>query len=171
MSEAEQAQRDREERERKERERREQAQAKARQSHPAADSGSSVWAAPREPFEASAQENPEADAPEKGNWLYSGPAVVPPDPRLKVWRQNRATGACEEAVLAEGQKDDRTGYFHAARKTLAGGGERLQSKDFPHAPTAEQEAPYDDPDARSPQAKPPEKTEEARARQAEHQPA
>jgi len=130
-----------------------------------------AWGAAREAFEPSAQENPEADAPEKGNWLYSGPGVVPPDPRLKVWRQNRATGACEEAVLPEGQRDDRTGHFHVARQVLEGGGERLQSKDFPHAPTAEQEAPWDDPNARTPQARPPEHMEEARQRAQSAQPA
>jgi hypothetical protein len=126
--------------------------------------GQGAWGAAREPFEKSAVEIAEADAPETGNWLYSGPGVVPPDPRRKVWRQNRATGACEEAVLEEGVRDDRTGFFHVARKTLLGGGERLPSKDFPHAPTAEQEASWVDPDAPAPQAKPPEQTDEARQR-------
>jgi hypothetical protein len=73
------------------------------------------------------------------DWLYSGPGVVPPDPRLKVWRQNRATGAIEESVLPEGKVDDRTGHFYVAREVISGGGDRVVSKDFPHAPTKEQE--------------------------------
>jgi hypothetical protein len=73
------------------------------------------------------------------DWLYSGPGVVPPDPRLKVWRQNRATGAIEELVLPEGKVDDRTGHFYVAREVIGGGGDRLVSKDFPHSPTKEQE--------------------------------
>ena len=86
------------------------------------------------------------------NWMYSGPGVVPPDPRLKVWRQNVATGAIEEKVLEAGAVDDRTTYFKVARKEIGGGGERLQSKDFPHAPTKAQELGWVDPDA--PQPKP-----------------
>lgn len=161
MSEHEQqAQRERHDRERHEREQA-QRQAKAHAGAPAAVVPSAVEIA-------------EADPPEKGNWLYSGPGVVPPDPRPKVWRQNRATGACDEAVVPDGQQDDRTGYFHLARQVLggAGGVERLPSKDFPHAPTKEQEEPWDaGAPAPGPQAMPPEKTEEARARQQAHQPA
>jgi hypothetical protein len=117
----------------------------------AGSGGAGAWVPSREPVgEKSRVEIEEADAPAI-NWLYSGPGVVPPDPRLKVWRQNVATGAIEETVLEPGTRDDRTTFFHVSRKRLAGGGERLQSKDFPHAPTKEQEQPWQDPDAPPPE--------------------
>jgi hypothetical protein len=81
----------------------------------------------------------EADPNEKGNWMYSGPARVGVHGPLKVWRQNRATGACEEKELGADAKSEWGTYQRVARKELEGGGERLPSKDFPHAPTKEQE--------------------------------
>jgi hypothetical protein len=105
----------------------------------AAPSGSAgVWVPAREPVgEKSRVEIEEADT--AVNWMYSGPGVVPPDPRRKVWRQNVATGAIEEKALDASVRPEWGTYHKVARKELEGGGERLQSKDFPHAPTKEQE--------------------------------
>ena len=88
--------------------------------------------------EKSAVEIPEAETNENGRWLYSGPGRVGPDGPLTVWRQSQATGACERKVL-EGGKWEAGTYFKVAREALEGGGERLPSKDFPHAPSEEQE--------------------------------
>ena len=78
-------------------------------------------------------ETPEADEV-PGNWLYSGPGVIPPDPRRKVWRQNAASGACEELVLAPSTPFEMGTYFAVARaQSVEGGWERLPSKDFPPA--------------------------------------
>ena len=95
--------------------------------------------------EKSAVEVEAADAPETGNWMYSGPGRVGPAGPLKVWRQNRATGACEEKVVDAGTVEMGT-YQKVAREQIGGGGTRLPSKDFPHAPTVEQERLMAEPD-------------------------
>ena len=95
--------------------------------------------------EKSAVEIEAADDNALGNWLYSGPGRVGPAGPLKVWRQNRATGACEEKVLEAGKAEHGT-YFRVAREAIEGGGTRLPSKDFPHAPTQEQERLMAEPD-------------------------
>ena len=95
--------------------------------------------------EKSAVEIEEADDNALGNWMYSGPGRVGPSGPLKVWRQNRATGACEEKVI-DPQTYEHGTYHKVAMEALQGGGTRLPSKDFPHAPTVEQERLLAEPD-------------------------
>lgn len=74
----------------------------------------------------------------KAGWLYSGPGREGPQGKLKVWRQDPATGACEEKEVEAGVAELGT-YQRVAREALGGGGTRVQSKDFPHAPSKAQE--------------------------------
>jgi hypothetical protein len=91
-----------------------------------------------EAAEKSRVEIEEADAPSV-NWLPSGP-VVGPDGKRRVYRNNVATGAIEEKVLGDEVKPEWGTYYKIARAQFeAGGAMRLPSKDFPHAPTREQE--------------------------------